>query len=96
MPLKSNVKAHLMAMDQAQIDGVAGVLQRWNPLGAAAGRVVDLNGYETEAIDIIANLILGRQSPEHVVRTVINQAFDINVSVEECLSPTAEIVRVLK
>lgn len=85
-----------MSMEQAQIDGVAGVLQRWNPLGAAASRVVDLNGYEAEAIDIIANLSLGGQSPEHAVQTVINQAFDLNVSLAECISPTAEIVKVLK
>jgi hypothetical protein len=83
-------------MEQSQIDGVARVLQRWNPLGAAASRVVDLNGYETEAIDIIANLSLGRQHPAQVVQTVINQAFDLHVSLEECMSSTAEIVKLLR
>ena len=85
-----------MSMDSAQIDGAASVLQQWNPLCAAASRVVDLNGYEADAIDIIANLSLGEQSPEHVVQSVINQAFDLNVSLGECMSPTAEIVKVLK
>jgi hypothetical protein len=78
-------------MEQAQIDLVAGVLQRWNPLGAGAARVPDLDGYETEAIDIIFNLSLGRQTPESVVRTVLNQAFGLNLTPEECSAPATEI-----
>lgn len=83
-------------MERAKIDGVAGVLQRWNPLGPAVNRIVDLNGYEAEAVDIIANLSFGRQRPEHAVRTVINQAFGLDLSLEECMSPTAEIVSILR
>ena len=85
-----------LSMDQSKIEGVAGVLQRWNPAGAAANRIIDLNGYETEAIDIIACVSLGRQRPEQAVRTVINQPFDLNLSLEECMSPTAEILSILR
>lgn len=85
-----------LSMDQSKIEGVAGVLQRWNPSGAAANRIIDLNGYETEAIDIIACVSLGSQGPEQAVRTVINQPFDLNLSLEECMSPTAEILSILR
>lgn len=41
-----------MGMEQAQIDAVAAVLQRWDPLGPKAAQYHGLKGYEAEAIDI--------------------------------------------
>ena len=41
-------------MDETQITKVAQVLSEWNPLGSEARNVPDLDGYRTEAIDIIA------------------------------------------
>ena len=85
-----------MGMEQAQIDAVAGVLQRWDPLGAKAAQYHDLNGYEAEAIDIIANLSLARQSPESIVQTVINQAFDLGATCADCAAAAAEISKLLR
>jgi hypothetical protein len=68
-----------MGMERARIDAVAAVLQRWNPLGLKAADYQDLNANETEAIDIISNFSLARQGPESVVRSDVNQAFDLCV-----------------
>jgi hypothetical protein len=85
-----------MGMEQAQIDAVAAVLQRWDPLGPKAAQYHDLNGYEAEAIDIIANFSLARQAPESIVRTVINQAFDLSVTCADCAAAAAEISKLLR
>ena len=42
-------------MDETQIIKVAEVLSEWNPLGNEARNIPDLDGYRTEAIDIIGN-----------------------------------------
>ncbi len=85
-----------MGMEQAQIDAVAAVPRRWDPLGPKAAKYHDLNGYETEAIDIIANFSLALQTPESIVRTVINQAFDLSVTFDDCAVATAEISKLLR
>lgn len=85
-----------MGMEQAQIDAVAAVLQRWDPLGPKAAQYHDLNGYEAEAIDIIATFNLTRQAPESIVRTVINQAFDLDVTCADCAAAAAEISQLLR
>jgi hypothetical protein len=65
-----HVEAHRAGMEQAHIDFVAKVLQCWNPLGAQASRIPDLDGYATEAVGILFNLQLGLQKAEGVVHTV--------------------------
>ena len=85
-----------MGMEQAHINAVAAVLQRWNPLGSKAAMYHDLNGYETEAIDIIANFSLARQGPESIVRSVINQAFDLCLAAEDCAGSAWEILKLLR
>lgn len=40
-------------MNEEQVDAVAKVLAKWNPLGAAAKEAPDLDGYRIEAGDII-------------------------------------------
>ena len=45
-------------MDETQITKVAEVLSEWNPLGNEARDIHDLDGYRTEAIDIIATFHL--------------------------------------
>jgi hypothetical protein len=48
-------------MNEEQVDAVAKVLAKWNPLGTAATEVPDLAGYRIEAGDIIFGLkIRGR------------------------------------
>jgi hypothetical protein len=85
-----------MGMEQAQIDAVAAVLQRWDPLGPKVAQYHDLNGYEAEAIDIIANFSSARQGPDSIVRTIINQAFDLSVTSADCAAAAAEISKLLR
>lgn len=85
-----------MGMEQAQIDAVAAVLQRWDPLGPKAAQYHGLNGYEAEAIDIIATFSLARQAQESIVRTVISQAFDLDVTCADCAAAAAEISQLLR
>jgi hypothetical protein len=91
-----NVEVNEMRMEQAQIDAVAAVLQRWDPLGPKSAPHHDPNGYQTEAIDIIANFSLARQAPQSIVRTVINQAFDLHLSGADCAAAATEIAKLLR
>jgi hypothetical protein len=43
-------------IEDYEIEEVAKILTEWNPLGDDAKKIKDLNGYRTEAIDIIFNL----------------------------------------
>lgn len=84
-------------MQQQQIEEVARVLAQWHPLGPSAQNVPDLDGYRTEAIDIIAVLQLRRGSGEEekVVMNVLNQAFDLSLEASECVEPTKKIMAIL-
>ena len=84
-------------MQQHEIEEVAKVLSDWNPLGVAAERVADLNGYKTEAIDIISVLLVtgGSQPAERVVMQVLNQAFGLSLTPSECSTPAKSISAVL-
>jgi hypothetical protein len=84
-------------MEDYEIDKVAKILTEWNPLGYAAKKIKDLNGYRTEAIDIIFSLEIykNRTSAENIVREVLNQAFDLYLTENECIAPTQKILNVL-
>jgi hypothetical protein len=84
-------------MQQHEIEEVAKVLSDWNPLGVAAERVADLDGYKTEAIDIISVLRVtgGTQPAERVVMQVLNQAFGLSLTPSECSTPATRISAVL-
>lgn len=84
-------------MEEKEIAGVAAVLAQWNPLGDAAKKVPDLDGYRTEAIDIIFALQLhGRSAkPEQIVMDVLNQAFDLSLKPADCIKPTEKILALL-
>jgi hypothetical protein len=58
-----------------QIEQVARVLSEWNPLGDEAGRVPDLDGYRTEAADILFGLYLpdSNRNVTQMVRDVLNE-----------------------
>ena len=85
-------------MDEKQIKKVAGILQAWNPLGERAAVVADLDGYKTEAIDIIFafNVTGGRTPPAKLVMQTLNGAFDLFLSLDECEEHAQQIVRVLR
>lgn len=84
-------------MEDYEIDEVAKILTEWNPLGDDAKKIKDLNGYRTEAIDIIFNLEINknRANAEKIVMEVLNQAFDLILTENECLGSTQKILNVL-
>jgi hypothetical protein len=76
-----------------EIEAVAKVLSDWNPLGEAATSISDLNGYRTEAVDIISvfRISAGSQPAEKIVRQVLNQAFGLSLTLSECRTPAQKI-----
>ena len=84
-------------MDNREIEAVAKILSAWNPLGESAETVTDLDGYRTEAIDIISVLRIdrGSQSAERVVMEALNQAFDLSLTPTDCAAPAKSIVAVI-
>ena len=84
-------------MDETQIAKVAEILSEWNPLGAKAHTIPHLDGYRTEAIDIIATFHLPYRGAKagSAVRDVLNQAFDLSLSEIECAEPTRRIAAIL-
>jgi hypothetical protein len=84
-------------MDERQIQQVAVILQSWNPLGLEATRIPDLNGYRTEAIDIISSIgIVGKsKTPAKLVADVLNQAFDLTLTQAHCEPATKKIISAL-
>ena len=85
-------------MDETQITKVAEVLSEWNPLGNEARNIRDLDGYRTEAIDIIATFHLASigASEESRVMNVLNQAFELSLSEKDCAEPARKIALILK
>jgi hypothetical protein len=84
-------------MKDYEIEEVAKILTDWNPLGDDSKKIKDLDGYRTEAIDIIFNLEINknRASAENIVMEVLNQAFDLYLRKNECIGPTQKILNVL-
>ena len=85
-------------MDETQITKVAAVLAEWNPLGDKAHNIPDLDGYRTEAIDIIAtfHLPFGGATERSRVMSVLNQAFDLSLCEKDCAEPVRKIALILK
>ena len=82
-----------MAIPEEQIRKTMDLLATWNPLGDRAMTIGDLNNYRTEAIDILFHLRLVGSSANAagMVREVMNQAFDLSLSLEECTDIGREI-----
>ena len=74
------------------------MLKRWNPLGELANTVPDLNGYTIEASDIILTIKSGffGNRVEIIVRDVLNQAFGLSLTTEDCVGPAREISSILQ
>ena len=64
------------------------------PLGNKADSIKDLDNYRTEAIDILFNLDLRgpKTAPARIIRDVLNQAFDLSLSLEECMEVGRKIL----
>lgn len=81
-------------MTEDQIRTVASILSKWNPLESRAESIPNLDGYRTEAIDIISALTVfeTRRKPRDVVMDNLNEAFELFLTPEECEAPTREIL----
>ncbi len=87
-----------MAIPEEKIQKTMELLTTWNPLGDKAKTIRDLGNYRTEAIDILINLQLAdpRANPARIVQKVLNQAFDLSVSLEECAEVGRQIGELLR
>lgn len=85
-------------MEDYEIYEVARILSEWNPLGDAAETVNDLDGYKTESADILFELEMsGRNNArvKKVVMQVLNEAFDMELTENECSDAANRIIDVL-
>ncbi|MHC1599423.1 MAG: hypothetical protein ACXQS5_01165 [Candidatus Methanospirareceae archaeon] len=85
-------------MEEKKIREVMKILNAWNPLGERASTIQDLEGYRTEAIDILFH-VNSKSSESHiqkVVLKVLNEAFDLSLSRDECIDPAKRIFDLLK
>ena len=86
-----------MAIPEDHIQKVMGLLTAWNPLGDKADNVKDLDNYRSEAIDILFTLDLEgfKSTPTRIIRDVLNQTFDLSLSLEECMDIGRKILTVV-
>ena len=87
----------LAVSDDQKIEAVARVLLDWNPLGADAESVRDLDGYKTEAIDIFVEWP-ERADPKKAARIImelLNEAFNLSLNLEECSDAATKISAIL-
>jgi len=90
-------------MNKNKIDKIKTILTEWNPIGDKS--VPDLNGYETEIYDIICNLTVDYDFPKKeinvkqlkkILREVLNEAFDLYLTDQECNDPAIRIMAKIK
>ena len=84
--------------DDREIEEVAKVLLEWNPLGDEAHKVKDLDGYRTEAIDIVVALEMrsSLRGAERIVQDVLNEAFNLSLDVSDCIDAAGKIAAILR
>ena len=85
-------------IQEEQIQKVMKILSDWNPLGDCAATVPALDGYKTEAIDILFEIDLRstKSNVLNIVRTLLNEAFDLTLDKAECIEPAKRIFEILK
>ena len=88
-----------------QTEEIKKVLVKWNPLGARSVEIKDLNDYETEANDIMYHISIPFQfskkgSPEarveKIVKEVLNEAFRLWLTDEECSAPSMKVMKIIE
>ena len=86
-----------MAIPEDQIQQTMKILTSWNPLGDRSAQITDLDNYRTEAIDILFHMDskIVYSDPSIVVMEILNQAFDLNLSKDDCLKPANEIIKII-
>ncbi len=74
-----------LTMDEELIENIKLVLTDWNPLGGQASQILDLENYQTEAIDIL--FYLDKKSSINYINKimveVLSQAFGLDLKLEE-------------
>lgn len=85
-------------MNDSQIKAVAFCLERWNPLGDNSVKITDLDGYNTEAIDIISAITLfsGIGTTADVIDRVLSEAFELPLDGNAVKNAANEIESILK
>ena len=75
---------------------IAKVLEDWNPLGSESIKVRDLNGYRTEAMDILSGLefSLTEVSLVEIIQSILNDSFMLDLSLDAC-RPAAEKIEAI-
>ena len=85
-------------MEDYEVSEVAKILNEWNPLGDDAERGDDLDGYKTESADILFELEMSGMSNARVMEVlmqVLSEAFDIELTENECSDAANRIIGVL-
>ena len=81
------------------------ILSKWNPLGASKADIKDLNDYETEANDILFHIETEFHFPkkgnplkrtQRIIKEVLNEAFNLSLSDDDCKGPATELMRIIK
>ena len=91
------IEGHHIAIPDKQIEQVMSVLTKWNPLGNMASSISNLDDYRTESIDILFNIDMS-DSTKNVARSVqnvLNEAFDLDLSLEDCREAAEEIKTII-
>ena len=85
-------------MNESEIKAVAMTLEHWNPLGDNSVKITDLDGYHTEAIDIISALSLfsGIGTTADVITRVLSEAFELPLDKSAVKNAAKEIESILK
>ena len=92
-------------MEKNKTKQIQEILTQWNPLGKRSKVIPDLNNYETEAEDIIFNIVMEvemanrpnlKKLTHKIVRQVLNEAFNMDLTAIECENASELIYKVLK
>ena len=85
-------------MKDKEITAVSRILVKWDPLGPRARFVEDLDDYKTKAVDILSSIEFKPRmdSITIIVRDVLNQYFDLDLSLQDCKEPANEISKVIR
>lgn len=88
-----------------KLERIKKILTEWNP--AKNSRVPinnDLDNYDTEANDFLfflefeydyPNRKISLKQVQKLLKGILNDAFDLHLTDQECETPTAEIMRIL-
>ena len=85
-------------MKESDIKAVASSLAHWNPLGDNSIKIKDLDGYKTEAVDIIAAISFPfvKGTTEEIIERVLLEAFKFPLNESAVKNVAKETDKILK